>query len=83
MNTDWSSLLLHYFSAFIVFNLYTIIPSVEGDMCSGKDLTDALRNFILEKHNSYRSQLATGKSVIKGGQMASPAKKMYKLVSFY
>ena len=82
MKTDWYSLFLRYFGILTAVNQTTTVRSVGTTICNGTVLTDELRNIVLDKHNGYRSQLVAGQSMIKGGQMASPAKNMYKLVRF-
>ena len=83
MRTDWYSLLLRYFGLLTTVNQTTVVRSAGANICDGTALTDELRNIILDKHNAYRTELATGKSMIKGGQLASSAKNMYKLVCLY
>uniref|UniRef100_A0AC34FVA7 SCP domain-containing protein n=1 Tax=Panagrolaimus sp. ES5 TaxID=591445 RepID=A0AC34FVA7_9BILA len=48
-------------------------------ICPGTDLTDELRKTIVDLHNQLRSELAQGKSLMKNGKYAPPAKNMYKM----
>uniref|UniRef100_A0AC34Q3M8 SCP domain-containing protein n=1 Tax=Panagrolaimus sp. JU765 TaxID=591449 RepID=A0AC34Q3M8_9BILA len=63
---------------FLVFVLVTIVVG-QSTNCAGNELNSALRTQIVDRHNYYRTLLATGQSTIKGGAKASPAKNMYKL----
>lgn len=78
MKTNRCSLFFSYFGLLA----FVIQDAVGASMCNTTTLTDKLRNIVLDQHNAYRTQLATGKSMIKGGKLAASAKNMYKLVRF-
>ncbi|KAE9551125.1 hypothetical protein FO519_005660 [Halicephalobus sp. NKZ332] len=88
MGTDRYYLFLRYIGFLAALKQTTVAPAVKQNIvrssvgtsiCNQTVLTDELRNIVLEKHNFYRSQLATGQAMIKGGQLAPSAKNMYKL----
>uniref|UniRef100_A0A914P8Z4 SCP domain-containing protein n=1 Tax=Panagrolaimus davidi TaxID=227884 RepID=A0A914P8Z4_9BILA len=64
---------------FKILVLCVIFEISAAAVCPGSTVTQALQDTILSTHNNFRSQLAKGLSVIKGGALASGAKNMYEL----
>uniref|UniRef100_A0AC35GS15 SCP domain-containing protein n=1 Tax=Panagrolaimus sp. PS1159 TaxID=55785 RepID=A0AC35GS15_9BILA len=63
----------------IILSSVIIICATFAAICPTIGLSDSIRNSIVDSHNTLRSQLAQGQSIMKGGKKAASAKNMYKL----